>query len=245
MRIRDVSLLLGACLIGLALPMCDARGETVLVFGQNAVTPPEFTATRNMGTTTLSATDLSVTITQLGSATESISAYFDFSATNVTAAVIVSGTILENFDGTFGIYGGKGQTGTDYLSGTFGDIITGSGTALSFSASTAGAASYLTFTSGVLSPLDLPLGMSLSFTNVSPSAGVTHNSLNSFSSNVSGDFSASSAPEPSSIILLGLAAVLGGGVYVRRRMRRVDGPLPSTSGAIPRCSGDIAISPID
>jgi hypothetical protein len=231
--------------MGLALPMCDARGGTVLVFGQNALTPPEFTATRSGSTTTLSAVDVSVTITQLGSASTSIAAYFDFSATNVTAAVTVNGTILENFDGTFGIYSGKGLTGTDYLSGTFGDIITGSGTALSFSASTAGAASFLTFKSDVLSPLELPLGMSLSFTNVSPIAGVTDNTLRTFSSNVSGDFSANTAPEPSSIILLGLAASLGGAVYVRRRMRRVDGPLSSSSGSMPRCSDDDAFIPSD
>jgi hypothetical protein len=232
-------------LIGLALPTCDARGETVLVFGQNAMTPPEFTATRSGATTTLSATNLSVTITQLGPAPESISAYFDFSATNANAAVDVSGTILEEFDGTFGIYSGTGRTGTDYLSGTFGDIVTGSGTALSFSASTAGAASYLTFTSGVLGPLGLPLGMSLSFTDVSPAAGLTDNTLNSFTSNVAGNFSASSVPEPPSVILLGFAAGLVGVVLVRRRMRRVDGPSPSTSAARPRCSVDVAIIPID
>lgn len=236
---------MGACLIGLALPMCDARGETVLVFGQNAATPPEFSATRSGTTTTLTATDLSITITQLGAATESLSAYFDFSATNVTAAVKVGGTILENFDGTFGIYSGTGKTGTDYLSGTFGDIITGSGSALSFSASTSGAASYLTFNSDVLGPLGSPLGMALSFTNVSPGASVLDTTMNTFTSNVAGNFSANSVPEPSSVILLGVAAGLGGVVFLRRRVRRVDGSSSSTSGPIPHRTGAVGLIPID
>ena len=220
MSVRCISFLFGAFLVGLALPTFDARGGTILVFGQSNVTSPEFTATRNANSTTLSATDVSVTITELGGIAATTSAYFSLSATNVSAATVDGfGHISEKFDGAFTIYSGEGETGTNYLSGTYSDTVFGAGTAFTLEASSAGGSSTLTFTSDVITALAAPEGLSLAFTDLTPIASVVDDTLGSFVSNVAGTFSAA-VPEPASIIMLGIGACVVGFLTLPRLMRR-------------------------
>ena len=148
MSVRNVSTFLGAWLVALALSMCDAKAGTILIFGQTGTNPPLlFAATQSGPTTTLSATDILVTITNLGGVASSTNAFFSFSATNSGPATVgAAGQITENFQGSFSIFGGAGKTGTDYLSGTFSDTAVGVGTALTFFASSPGSPS-LSFTS--------------------------------------------------------------------------------------------------
>ncbi len=220
MSARVVFSFLGVWLTALALSMCDARAGTILVFGQTDTNVEQFTATRSGSTTSLSAVNIPVSITDLDGSATSIPAYFDLSATNVTAAFVIFGDVLEKFQGTFSIYSGPGLTATNYLSGSFSDTVLASGTSASLDASTVGGSLGLSFTSGVLTALEPPRGMSLSFTDVSSGSSVADGTLNSFKSNVAGNFSGA-VPEPSSVIMLGAGVGVFGIVSSRRRTRRI------------------------
>jgi hypothetical protein len=210
MRCRVFSTLLGAGLFGLALAMSSAQAGTILVFGQNG-TSNKFTATNDgstglAGGTTLSAVDIGVTITGIDNAAPSPGSYpeafFNLSATSDSNAVMDgSGHITEEFTGWFSISSLAGGGGTNYLSGTFFDAVFGSGTGLTMTSS--GPGGVPTFTSAVIGELDQTRAISLSFTNVTPAAAVTGEmTLGAFTSSVSGNFSA--APEPGSLVLLGI-----------------------------------------
>ena len=84
----------------------------------------------------------------------------------------------------------------------FYDAVFGSGTGLVMTAS--GPLGVPTFTSDVIGLLSQDRAISLSFTNVTPSAVVTSEmTLGAFTSSVSGNFSAS-VPEPASLVLFGI-----------------------------------------
>jgi PEP-CTERM motif len=218
MSVRTVSTFLGAWLVALALSMCDARAGTILIFGQTTTVTPQFHAARSGNLTTLTAANIDVTITNLNGAASNTAALFSLSATNVGAAIldVPSGHITENFAGTFSIH--NKQTGSDILDGNFSDTVIGNlgGTALTLAASKPGSPD-LTFTSGsgVISALFPPLGMSLAFTDVTPGLSVVNNTIDSFTSNVAGNFSGT-VPEPSSVTMLGM----GIGVFVALSLRR-------------------------
>jgi hypothetical protein len=203
----------------IAVPMSSSRADTILVFGQSG-DQNLFSAVQSGGSTTLSAVDIPITITNITGLATPLPAYFSLSATADTPATIDgSGHIQQNFNGTFEIYSGASLTGIDYLSGTFDDTLFGSGTGATLTASTAGGSSSVTFTSDVIPWLDIPRAMSLSFTNVKEPLAVVDNSIESFTSNVSGNFSAA-VPEPASAVLFGVGVGAAGLFAACMRVRR-------------------------
>jgi len=219
MRCRRIVSMLGVVVTTIALPLSGARANTILVFGQSG-DANLFSAVRSGNATTLSATDIPITITNITGLATPLPAYFTLSAANDTVATVDGfGHIQQNFDGSFKIYSGAGQTGTNYLSGAFDDTVFGAGTAAILTASSAGGSSTLTFTSDVIPWLNVPRGMSLSFTNVTLPLTAVDNSIDSFTSNISGNFSAA-VPEPTSAIMFGVGMGAVGLIAAGWRMRR-------------------------
>ena len=230
MRGRAYLTMLGAGLLGIALSSPTAEAGTILVFGQNGISN-EFTAANDgstgaLGGTTLSAVNIEVTITGIDNASplpgSFPAAFLNLSATSVSNATVNgAGQITQDFTGSFSITSLAGGGGSDYLSGSFHDAVFGEGTGLTMTASGSGVP---TFMSDVIDNLSQTRAMSLSFTDVTPSAFVTSEmTLSAFTSNVSGGFSA--APEPSSFVILGIGiagvlTLIGRSKRSRARLRK-------------------------
>jgi hypothetical protein len=190
-----------------ALPIPAADASVLLIFGQTGL-GDTVTGTRTGTSTTItSSTTVDIDEIDAASVTTPILANFTLSATNSGPATSSGGEITQHYNGTFSITNGA----TNYLSGTFSDAVFGSGGALTQSASNPSSTQSVSFTSNVIAP-DLiaafDRAMSLSFTDVSPSAAIVLGTLRSFHSDVSGNFS-STVPEPSTwaMMLLGFAGL--------------------------------------
>jgi hypothetical protein len=225
----------GIGLLGLAGFAAPASAATILIFGQNGALPPaNFDITNNgNGTTTISATALSVSITALEGplVPPTISdATFTFSSTSSSAASTFSafGTtfLVQRFSGTFSV--DAPECGTVCLAGTFTDLVSGpvGGRALTIAASQP-PLSGVTFTSDVIAADDLVnnLAIALSATNLDVPVSFNCTSpvgctLGSTSSNISGTFSADPGvvPEPSTWAMMALG-FLGLGFFRFRAPR--------------------------
>jgi hypothetical protein len=192
-----------------------ANASLILTFGQTS-SSNTVTATDSGGTTTtITGSDVAVSITQIQGVTPTPTpAFLTFDLTSVGNATTVGSFVTQSFDGSFSITAGTGDTGTNYLSGTFTDAIFGENTSLTLSSSDP--PDSIAFTSSVITDLGNPTGISLSFANVTPGASIDNKTLASFKAGVSGNFSGSPVPEPASLSLLG-AGLLGLGLTRRRR----------------------------
>ena len=179
-----------------------ANAAVILTFGQtnqgNTVT-----GTNSGGaSTTITATNVPIDITQIIAGATG-SAFFTLNATSTGAATLVAGNVVQNFSGTFSITNGA----TNFLSGSFSDAVFGANGSPSLTLSAGQPPDTVSFTSNVIPVglLGLARGISLSFANVTPLVGITGTSLSSFTSSVSGTFSANVGvvPEPASLLLLG------------------------------------------
>ena len=198
-----------------------ANAATILTFGQ-ASNASAFTGTKTGDNFTLSANNLAINITQILDASNSISsanAFLNLTATNTNAATTIGAFVTEAFSGSFSITSMMNGAGTDYLSGTFGAMEFGSGSSATLQNSSTNT---VTFLSSVITALGAPQGIALSFANVTPSLGQCGTTLCSFSSSVSGTFSATAAvPEPTSWAMMVGGFGLLGATLRRKRTNAV------------------------
>lgn len=204
-------------LTALAAAAPEAWAATILVFGQGG-TADTITGTQLGSVTTIAATDAPIQITTIDPSaglTTPVAAFFSLTATSQAPAQLVAGSfVIQMFGGSFTVTSGTGGSGTNYLSGAFDDAVFGSGPSLTLSTGTPGGS--VDFTSDLIAPASLGLerAISLGLTNVTPPVGLCgvapDQTLCGFSSNVSGNFSAGSLPEPATLALVGLGLVAGG-----------------------------------
>lgn len=171
------------------------------------------TATESGGVTTLSTAgntdggDVSIPVTIsnfLGVPGLTIPAFETFvGVTSNGAAVSVAGQLIQGFNGTIEITSGIGGTGSDYLTATFTNlsspgVLSGTIGGGQAQLSATDPPQSLILTSD-FAAFKLPTSMTLGFSGIMPSLGITSGSTSGFTGQATGTFGAGIVPEPASI----------------------------------------------
>jgi hypothetical protein len=230
---RTLLLTLGA-LAAAAFLAPRAEADVILTFGQSGQGNTTFAVASGNTSTTITDTNTAISITQILNSVPVVNptiGFFNLTATSVANSVTTTALgIAQEFSGVFSLTSGLNGTGINYLSGTFLDLTFGLNGGTSATMSSSQPPSVVSFTSDVITALDLPRALSLSFANATPSfggtgicpspaTGLTNCTIGTFASSTSGTFSAAAAPEPASLALLGVG-LLGLG-FVANRKRSV------------------------
>jgi hypothetical protein len=216
-----------ACLASLLLCSQGEAAVNILAYSQSSGVNTVTLTNNGMGGETITSTNTPVIIGTFDGAPADQAAFLTLSATSVPGTFTNSaGALSEAFTGSFSITSGPGDTGLNFLSGTFTDTLTGTvgGVTLSLRVDSTVAGEALHYTSSFPLPLGPPQGMSLSFTNVTPAVNFFNNSIGVSGTTTmqqSGVFSATTVvppvPEPSTFVIAGIGGLGLIGYGLRRR----------------------------
>ncbi|MCW8088271.1 hypothetical protein [Sabulicella glaciei] len=212
-----------AAFVGLSA-IAQAAPITIITFAQNATGNTIIADSFGGTTTTLTGTNVAVTVSGYANGVATpFAAFLNLAATSTGDATLVGGDdIRQAFAGSFSITSG---TGTNYLSGTFSDIaLEGSrlaGPAGGFQASLIATdpSGSVTLTSDLIPAANLqdPSAFGLTLTALTQAFSICGTTLCHFTASVSGNASASqvAVPAPAGLAFLGLGLL--GLAVVRRK----------------------------
>jgi hypothetical protein len=207
--------LYAAAVAATALTPLAAHATLITSLAQESLTNT-VTATDNGTVTNISIA--AGTLVTLGGGVFNVSgASFQLSATSIDSAIDIGGEIVQHYSGSFCVSSVAG-CGGNFLSGTFTDAAFGATGGPGLTVQVSNPPEQLVLTSNVVPAADLlpPSSFNLTFVNLSNPLVIDGTTIGAFDASFTGDVSASAAPEPASLALLGVG-VLGIGMVARRR----------------------------
>jgi hypothetical protein len=235
MRAASFRVLALASLASLAMAT-PGSAVTILQFGQT--NPSDFvTAVASATSTTLNTSSslspqsIPVLITNIGGTNLAtpLPAFETFqNVTSTGTATTTAGTIEQLYSGTIAITAGPNATGGNFLTATFQNAVL-SGSTGGGSASLVGSRppQNVTFTSNFAAIVPLiagnpPENFSISFSNLTPPLAISGSTIAGFTGQNTGTFATGTTeviPEPSGLVMAGMAVIAGLGCCGWRRRR--------------------------